>query len=301
MLLITLSLALAEDVNLDINCDATEVILRENVGCIIELDPEVDVSIFEFNLNLEDDFVSVVENNLDLIYDFAAFNLDETNVNYGKAAMININPKSMTNIGTIIFETKTIGTWEMDLGSIILKSSAAEEHNVNVVGLPVINVIAEPEVIPECPNNIKEEGEECDGEDFGELTCLDSGFDLGNLLCNEDCKVNDDECYYDIPSCIDTDDGEDYLVQGTVTYNRDYTDSCNEDVLTEYYCDTETEVVASTEYVCPQSCFFGACVEYPINALQSQITSIMTNVNFNDLQKISAFAKALKVYFNSLE
>jgi len=46
-----------------------------------------------------------------------------------------------------------------------------------------------------CGNNLKETGEQCDGTDFGNLTCsnLISGY-AGNLTCNSDCTVDSTNC-----------------------------------------------------------------------------------------------------------
>jgi len=48
---------------------------------------------------------------------------------------------------------------------------------------------------PECGNNIREEGEECDGTDFGGLTCSSYGYDSGNLLCLDNCVISTERCY----------------------------------------------------------------------------------------------------------
>lgn len=41
-----------------------------------------------------------------------------------------------------------------------------------------------------CPNNHKEQSEECDGSDFGGATCITYGFGSGNLLCMANCRLN---------------------------------------------------------------------------------------------------------------
>lgn len=48
---------------------------------------------------------------------------------------------------------------------------------------------------PVCGNEIKEQGEECDGNDFGSLTCQDFGFSYGELLCSSSCEIETLECY----------------------------------------------------------------------------------------------------------
>jgi len=51
----------------------------------------------------------------------------------------------------------------------------------------------EPIVNPVCGNNIVEGNEDCDGTNFDELSCLDFGFNSGNLVC-ENCRVNSSNC-----------------------------------------------------------------------------------------------------------
>lgn len=47
-----------------------------------------------------------------------------------------------------------------------------------------------------CGNGIKEGSEECDGSDFGGLTCSDFGFTGGSLSCTTECKIDTSGCYY---------------------------------------------------------------------------------------------------------
>ena len=51
----------------------------------------------------------------------------------------------------------------------------------------------EPSITPICGNNIVEGNEDCDGTDFGELGCVDFGFNSGNLVC-ENCRINTTNC-----------------------------------------------------------------------------------------------------------
>ena len=60
-----------------------------------------------------------------------------------------------------------------------------------------------------CGNGIKENtnSEECDGNDFGELSCADYGHTSGRLTCSASCRVSPMLCY--TPSDDDDDDSDD--------------------------------------------------------------------------------------------
>lgn len=47
---------------------------------------------------------------------------------------------------------------------------------------------------PECGNGIKEQGEECDGSDFGSLSCGDFGCSGGILSCSASCTLDMSAC-----------------------------------------------------------------------------------------------------------
>jgi len=51
------------------------------------------------------------------------------------------------------------------------------------------------EAEPECGNGSLEDGEECDGSDFGSNTCAVNGFDEGALGCTAECVVETTACY----------------------------------------------------------------------------------------------------------
>jgi PKD repeat protein len=48
-----------------------------------------------------------------------------------------------------------------------------------------------------CGNGVQDEGEECDGDDFGGQTCEDLGYSGGNLACNLDCTLDTSTCIPD--------------------------------------------------------------------------------------------------------
>ncbi len=54
---------------------------------------------------------------------------------------------------------------------------------------------------PICGNGRLDEGEECDGSDFGEKTCQDFGGVAGQLVCNDDCTISTSACMFELSSC----------------------------------------------------------------------------------------------------
>lgn len=69
--------------------------------------------------------------------------------------------------------------------------------------------------VPVCGNNIKEEGEECDGTDLGDETCESLGLGGGNLGCTASCTFDTNgcdiqpECGNDVKEPGEVCDGED--------------------------------------------------------------------------------------------
>lgn len=45
-----------------------------------------------------------------------------------------------------------------------------------------------------CGNTNKENAEECDGSDFGGVTCITYGFDSGSLICTSQCQISTINC-----------------------------------------------------------------------------------------------------------
>ena len=67
------------------------------------------------------------------------------------------------------------------------------------------------------------------------------------------------------PLCEDSDGGKDYFNKGSVVYQElsnvsefTYPDSCEENTITEYYCDESN--VAFVSYSCPGECREGGCI-----------------------------------------
>lgn len=50
---------------------------------------------------------------------------------------------------------------------------------------------------PWCGDGVLDEGEACDGNDFGGRTCEDEGADGGNLRCTDDCRIDACECTWE--------------------------------------------------------------------------------------------------------
>ncbi len=87
----------------------------------------------------------------------------------------------------------------------------------------------------------------------------------GKYLCfpDDDVIYGDPTFHFNWQQCVDSDEGKDYSVKGTVTYNdQEYNDTCDDDdTLKEYYCEdgelkSETHACGSG-YICQD----GACVE----------------------------------------
>ncbi len=49
-------------------------------------------------------------------------------------------------------------------------------------------------LVPTCGNGVKESGEDCDGSDLGDMTCLSFGYLGGTLTCNTNCTYNKSNC-----------------------------------------------------------------------------------------------------------
>lgn len=126
---------------------------------------------------------------------------------------------------------------------------------------PVENCETCPEDCGECPvcgNDEMEEGEECDGDDLGGLSCEDLGFSGGELSCTE-------ECLLDTSSCLDSSCGNDVCE----TFSGETCGNCPEDCSCgEAYCiDFITCVYGCDDMQCAEACHFEGCEEAQDNSV----------------------------------
>ncbi|MDJ0765842.1 MAG: right-handed parallel beta-helix repeat-containing protein [Myxococcota bacterium] len=110
-------------------------------------------------------------------------------------------------------------------------------------GMSVIDLDCGGTIMIHCGDGAADWGEECDDQDFMNASCNDFGFDLGFLVCNDDCTVDSSDCtncgnnfWNDGEEC----DGDDLNFQdcwsmgfgdGTLTCSPD----CNYDTSGCYY------------------------------------------------------------------
>jgi hypothetical protein len=51
-----------------------------------------------------------------------------------------------------------------------------------------------PDAAPFCGDGVRQEGEQCDRQDFGGRTCVDEGYYAGQLACRPECKIEASGC-----------------------------------------------------------------------------------------------------------
>ena len=79
--------------------------------------------------------------------------------------------------------------------------TAQEGNNsINVIGINNVyqsgtKTVSFSVELPECGNGNLDEGEECDGSDFGTQTCSSYGFNSGSLSCTANCTIDSSGCY----------------------------------------------------------------------------------------------------------
>ncbi len=148
----------------------------------------------------------------------------------------------------------------VSLSALLLAASCGDDDNQNpVCGNGVCDTGETAESCPAdcegCGDGVKDQGEECDGEDFGAATCESEGAGGGTLYCNANCTINDNYC------CEHTCDTEgDTRCQGSMVQSCEVTqDGCRAWVDQNDCADT-SEVclvrgnVATCEDACTDEC-----------------------------------------------
>ena len=110
-------------------------------------------------------------------------------------------------------------------------------------GACVSGNLTELQTCSEQGGTICEHGIECS---VPMITASDS-----NYCCTGTCGVTQ--------TCTDSDDGEDYFMQGTTVQGKDtFTDYCDGNTVYEGYCNDDGNI-ATSSYDCPDGCSDGAC------------------------------------------
>jgi hypothetical protein len=100
--------------------------------------------------------------------------------------------------------------------------------------------------------------------DFSKNLNLSFAYDQMNGTKSEEKVVRFSKSFK-VPQCLDSDKGINNQLKGTLDYTgntikRSYTDSCSENMLTEYYCD-KNNLMAFVKVRCPVGCSVGRCVK----------------------------------------
>ncbi|HQC45256.1 MAG TPA: hypothetical protein PLC97_08555 [Myxococcota bacterium] len=62
--------------------------------------------------------------------------------------------------------------------------------------MAVVRSLSPSQVLGKCGNGEIEEGEQCDGSEFGGASCFNFGFAGGELTCSAECKLDFTNCNY---------------------------------------------------------------------------------------------------------
>ena len=111
-----------------------------------------------------------------------------------------------------------------------------------------------------------------DAHSVEKYACNDSVVRVTTYVCPDSYECTDGACISVIPpSCIDSDNGTDIYLKGTVIRGSDsYVDSCRDpSSVNEYYCDTNT--IKNIIKNCPlgNSCTDGACALSPTTCIDT--------------------------------
>ena len=82
----------------------------------------------------------------------------------------------------------------------------------------------------ECGDGVLQDGEECDGTDFGDATCGSRGFESGALACSAECEIVETGC----ESSSECGDGELSGDEECDDGNTDDLDGCDANCMSEY-------------------------------------------------------------------
>ncbi|MCX6817348.1 MAG: hypothetical protein NTU57_00645 [Candidatus Aenigmarchaeota archaeon] len=107
----------------------------------------------------------------------------------------------------------------------------------------------------------------CDGNLLKERYCDENDkFNSEDYACSYGCL--DGRCKTGPYVCVDYEGEKNYYKKGTITnqFNQNYTDSCTNNTLREWYCD-QYGSGANEYYACPNGCKDGACNNF-VNALK---------------------------------
>ena len=91
-------------------------------------------------------------------------------------------------------------------GKLADETGICEPYNVEPINVDLTVDFAPEDYAPACGNGIIEPGEQCEENNFAEMTCQDFGYDMGDLKC-VNCQRDLSDCSYDSPE--DDDDTPD--------------------------------------------------------------------------------------------